>query len=988
LGKKDSLTDNTEEKKLTPNADIPVTRKKKAKKAGAKKEPDPKKLEEKERKKKERAKARELRKKARLQRKLERKTPPALYEPEKQDAFAWSVPIGYAMRFFSIGFSVFGVCYLVCDAFKLKVSALYLLFLCVYMVSAFSTIFLGHKKLALAGAGAVVLYFGAAAIFSGNIAAYYVGGLSHLQDMVISRLSGAGFTTGRWFNFPSLGGVAGDANAVLATGGISVIAIILCIIFAAFSAKRTRLLPMLICGGGLCVVVFTYNITNSNFGIACVLAGLCATIVLSCYDKLYKNIEKNKKSRAYSGYSAFLASILATLVLILPAANMKKSFTEIEAISTRMEYARAIVTTILTGGDPRLNKMNMSMTKVDVSIDEITLYEADLFEITSYTSYNTYLRSWIGKEYSDSTWYMPGEDELDSLRKLLGGGYVDEDFTGDEFTANFYKLFDGEVANLPEYSSAANYSYGYVASYVDVEYVENSGQLFVFPSSYLAGNGLLEFRSRNEAYKGRFDYFADGIFQSTLFNPFKKYTVGAVIPNYLNKNFANNLEARLNFLECLKETINSITYGGYDKETAKSIFAENLAMYDLAGVDTWAIEDYMNQPSSQRQRWLTKNLENPTKYYNYLLENYMSYPRESAGINETLALLEDKLDEAQNTYEKLMVVVNYLNENFKYSTNPTKPSGSVGDGGMLDGFLLETKEGWCQQFATAATLLYRAIGIPARYAQGYIATDFERDKDEKGNSCYKSIVNDVNSHAWVEVYVDGIGWMTLEVTPRFYNAMYYVPSEDDLPRPESSDITLPAPITTEPIITTAPAITEPTDEPEEEQRIDVKALLKVALVLAVIGFAIYLIVKRIVTARRTKYNREAYAEIAQYGGYASEELPNIANIIVDCIYEIEGAAGFKPYTGELPSEFARRVDTLEDFDPEKRSTQKYLRLREQLPCSFSEVMTLIEKSEFGGTLSRDELALLGAYLSALCEIEYKRMNIFKRLVYRYLFYMI
>ncbi len=71
-------------------------------------------------------------------------------------------------------------------------------------------------------------------------------------------------------------------------------------------------------------------------------------------------------------------------------------------------------------------------------------------------------------------------------------------------------------------------------------------------------------------------------------------------------------------------------------------------------------------------------------------------------------------------------------------------------------FLTVSKEGICQHYATAATVIYRALGIPARYVTGY--------------SCPSVLVNewtditDVNAHAWVEVYCDGIGWIPVEVT--------------------------------------------------------------------------------------------------------------------------------------------------------------------------------------------------------------------------------
>ena len=70
-------------------------------------------------------------------------------------------------------------------------------------------------------------------------------------------------------------------------------------------------------------------------------------------------------------------------------------------------------------------------------------------------------------------------------------------------------------------------------------------------------------------------------------------------------------------------------------------------------------------------------------------------------------------------------------------------------------FLGGYKEGVCRHFATAATLLYRALGIPARYTVGFMT-------DVKGG--HNTAVKGMDAHAWVEVYEDGFGWRYVEVT--------------------------------------------------------------------------------------------------------------------------------------------------------------------------------------------------------------------------------
>lgn len=70
-------------------------------------------------------------------------------------------------------------------------------------------------------------------------------------------------------------------------------------------------------------------------------------------------------------------------------------------------------------------------------------------------------------------------------------------------------------------------------------------------------------------------------------------------------------------------------------------------------------------------------------------------------------------------------------------------------------FLEEQDEGYCVHFASAATVLLRAAGIPARYVTGYLAV----------KNADSVTVRQADAHAWAEYWVNGIGWMVLEATP-------------------------------------------------------------------------------------------------------------------------------------------------------------------------------------------------------------------------------
>lgn len=71
-------------------------------------------------------------------------------------------------------------------------------------------------------------------------------------------------------------------------------------------------------------------------------------------------------------------------------------------------------------------------------------------------------------------------------------------------------------------------------------------------------------------------------------------------------------------------------------------------------------------------------------------------------------------------------------------------------------FLQESHEGYCVHFATAAVLLLREIGVPARYVSGYLVQTEARQWVD---------VTERQAHAWAEYYTPGVGWAVLDATP-------------------------------------------------------------------------------------------------------------------------------------------------------------------------------------------------------------------------------
>ena len=112
-------------------------------------------------------------------------------------------------------------------------------------------------------------------------------------------------------------------------------------------------------------------------------------------------------------------------------------------------------------------------------------------------------------------------------------------------------------------------------------------------------------------------------------------------------------------------------------------------------------------------------------------------------------------------------------------------------------FLTQSHQGYCVHFASAAVLLMRSAGIPARYVSGYAVYGPEGQWNE---------VTEDDAHAWVEAYVDGAGWMPVDPTP----------ADDGVQVPEVEPSGEEPPVDTEPSVTpdlpaepSAPSLTDP-----------------------------------------------------------------------------------------------------------------------------------------------------------------------------------
>lgn len=113
---------------------------------------------------------------------------------------------------------------------------------------------------------------------------------------------------------------------------------------------------------------------------------------------------------------------------------------------------------------------------------------------------------------------------------------------------------------------------------------------------------------------------------------------------------------------------------------------------------------------------------------------------------------EDITADAKNQWEAAVLLQAYFRSgDFEYSLDaPEKASGDA-----ISDFLVD-KKGYCVQFSSAMTIMARTMGIPARIGVGFSSGT------EKGDG-FDVTMKD--SHAWPELYFEGVGWVRFEPTP-------------------------------------------------------------------------------------------------------------------------------------------------------------------------------------------------------------------------------
>lgn len=218
----------------------------------------------------------------------------------------------------------------------------------------------------------------------------------------------------------------------------------------------------------------------------------------------------------------------------------------------------------------------------------------------------------------------------------------------------------------------------------------------------------------------------------------------------------------------LNEKATNIVLGSLSAATRKTVFVPYYAKLSPGrsiSSTEYSYRAYFNSvlsPTDIKETNLTD--ANPIftyiqdEYKNYVDSQYINYP------NETFARLEQLCND--NPLTELNTITTFILVTLQNrAVYTTTPGNTPYNKDVIDYFLFENGKGYCVHFASAAALMYRMYGIPARYVTGFVAqpTDFRPSRFTKGY--FTATLTDKSAHAWVEIYLDNYGWVPVEVTP-------------------------------------------------------------------------------------------------------------------------------------------------------------------------------------------------------------------------------
>lgn len=184
--------------------------------------------------------------------------------------------------------------------------------------------------------------------------------------------------------------------------------------------------------------------------------------------------------------------------------------------------------------------------------------------------------------------------------------------------------------------------------------------------------------------------------------------------------------------------------------------AENLSYLKGSVPDWYQIQ--RNLSTAQGRENIETYLSKEQAYADYLRAMDLQMTQDSWAVLQR----QLKLDTQARTISDIRTVIfDYLRENMTYDETVRTMNGS---GDFLQYTLERSGHGYSVHYATAAVLMLRYMGVPARYVEGYYLSAEDAARYKAGEAI---TLTEENAHVWAEYYVSGVGFVPFEVTPGY-----------------------------------------------------------------------------------------------------------------------------------------------------------------------------------------------------------------------------
>ncbi len=944
------------------------------------------------------------------------KEKPEYFLPAARTVSKSGILIGESMRGLLAALLSGALVFFLCDSFDIIALPRIGVYLLALLLAAVFVAMNQSHALYWIGLGTVGVGLTLSVLLSGNPIGLIRGMIPGAWNTAMKALENAGFQTLSYLQT----GAGNLSQEALQIAFEVFLTLSFTVVIFASTYKKVRLIPLFICILTSAVPVFTYNLAYSTIEFAIIVFTVAAILVLRYYDRAMKKVNAGPYKAAFGGYIGSGAALLACVAVLVPTLTVKAEWEEIDGLNERMEAARTVLSAILVGEKPDWTQIdNLGNLDSLGSRSTIATHRAytgrEVLKVHSGMNLPMYLRSWIAHDYTDQRWTAAGAGVRENYVQIFGN-----DFMPEQISQDFFDIALPQSSEFSLRSDYADYSkYGFVTAAVSVEVINSTGNLLYVPARFDLERGFMVHKSNEEDYGKPYgettDNYYDGIVSTGWLNLNKKYTTVSQLPLYREPDVAQNLTrllqiyqanvTHMQYYQKMMEEYPGLTLSEYMSGVGMESGIDFTAFYAFAKMSDRDREDYLRRIVTQRDQYqryvyahytqkhsgtvihdVAKELVRTAKLSEGLMDsngsNIWFYSDSSNPANGTFFPAESANASVnglgvsfQEKFRAVMAVVDYLQSvEFTYTLTPTAPTDSLSNRNLdaAELFLVKTKEGYCVQYATAATFLLREMGIPTRYVEGYIVERLEYD-DNVGERFekYQATVRDYNAHAWIECYFDDIGWMTFEVTPPYYEVIYrptvskpFVPphTPPEMPEPEVPDTPITPP---KPVVPTVPLLFG-------FLPVDVAIGIGITLAsLAVLLTLVLLIRAYFKKKKRLRQARQATVERAISADLTQEEIDALGYELTAMIEKTCRVGGLRRNRLEFASDYARRID----------EALAALKDAPVLKASFAEIVPILERVNFAHTLSREELSLLGRFWLSLRDVTYERFNPFEKYWY-------